>query len=495
MFYLLLLSGAAFVATGAVLAAQARIVSVGNLISRPALGLLAAFAVVRGAGYWAEMAALATGGSRAGDVGVATLHVALLAAAFALLFGFTLAIQAAEPRRHPLVPAVAVSSLAAWGISLAALLASAHGADRTVPPSTIQEFTRWLLEVPANVCGAVVLLGVARSLELESWVESRIVRAAGVLFVVHGVSDALDGLPPILHATGRAGAIFAGRDFELGLEVVETASAAAIAILLSEAFVFRTSQRLRREETHLRDDFIALVAHELGTPLAALELATERLELARRAARVVDPRLSSDVKACALTLRRIVTDLRDTSRIEALQLETDAAPIDLRPVLERAAEVASSHEVARPPVPVSCPDDLPLALADPARVDQILGNLLTNASKYASAGSPVIVEVEPARDRIVVRVVNEGPSIDPAEAARIFSRHYRAHAAIRGTARGLGLGLYVARALVEAQGGRIWVESRDARTAFCFTLPGAPALAADAAARAPAEDGAPAAVR
>jgi signal transduction histidine kinase len=81
--------------------------------------------------------------------------------------------------------------------------------------------------------------------------------------------------------------------------------------------VFQTSRRLRREETHLRDDFIALVAHELGNPVAALELATERLDMTRRAARTVDARLSEDVRACTLTLRRIVTDLLDTSRVHA----------------------------------------------------------------------------------------------------------------------------------------------------------------------------------
>ncbi len=466
MFYLLLVSGAALFAAGAVLAAQARIIEAGLPIPRAALGLLAAFAVARGASDWAELGAVveARGG---GAETVATLHVVLLATSFALLLGFALVLLGPDRRRSSVVPAIGISALAAWGISLTALLQSAH----TVAPPMVEVFTRWLLGLPASVCAAMTLLALARSLELESWVGSRLVRGAGLAFLVHGTADAVGGLPGIVHAAWPLAAGVLGGGFGLVIGIVETGSAAAMAVLLSEAFVFQTSQRLRREESHLRDDFIALIAHELGNPVAALELAAERLDISRRGGRAIDTRLAGDVKACALTLRRMITDLLDTSRIHACELETTPTVIELRPVLERAAQVASAHDPGRPQVTLSCPDDLPPVVADPARVDQILGNLLTNATKYSAPGSPVAVAVEPGDGRVTLQVANEGPCIDPGEASRIFSRHYRAHAATRGTARGLGLGLYVARALVEAQGGRIWVDSRDRRTVFCFTLP------------------------
>jgi signal transduction histidine kinase len=467
MFYLLLVSGAAFVAAGALLSAQARIVDVGNAIPRSALGLLAGFTVVRGASYWVEMADL----SGSAGPAVAALHVVMLALAHALLLGFTLALVGPRARRSSVVPAIALSALFAWGVSLAALLESAHAAGRTVPPATVEVFTRWLLALPASVCGAIALLGVARSIEIESWVGSRLVRSAGLAFVVHGLADALDGMPAVLHWSWPFGATVSAPTAQLALEAVEAWSAVAITILLSEVFVFQTAQRLRREETHLRDDFIALVAHELGNPVAALELAGERLELTRRAGRAVEPRLAGDVKACAVTMRRIVTDLLDTSRIHARELDTNPSAVDLGPLLARAAEVASAHEADRPPVAVDCPDGLPPVLADAARLDQILGNLLSNASKYSAHGSPVALAVERGDAHVTIRVVNEGSGIEPGEVSRIFSRSYRAHAAACGTVRGMGLGLYVARALVEAQGGRIWVDSREHRTAFCFTLP------------------------
>ncbi len=472
MFYMLLVSGAALIAGGAVLAAQARVIEAGLPMPRLALALLAAFALSHGASDWTEMAGLvdaATGGGAAGTL--ATVHVVLLAGSFALLLGFALALLGPAPRRFSFAPTVAFTALATWGVALVALLQASHGADRTVSAATAEILTRWVLGLPTSVCAAMGLLELAPTLELESWVESRLVRAAGFAFLVHGAADALGALPDALHGPWPVDLGGAVRDLGFpALELLETGAAATIAILLSEAFVFQTSQRLRREETHLRDDFVALVAHELGNPVAALELATERLDLTRRAARAVDVRLAEDFRACTFTLRRIVTDLLDTSRIHARQLEVTPARVEVRPALERAAEVAAAHLGTARPVVLACPK-LPPVLADPARLDQILGNLLTNAAKYADSASGVMISAEASGGRITIRVANEGPGIDPGEASRIFSRHFRAHAADRGAARGLGLGLYVARALVEAHGGRIWVESRDGTTAFCFTLP------------------------
>ena len=111
MFYLSLLSGAAFVATGAVLAAQARILDAGNPIPRTALGLLAAFSVLRGASYWSEMVGLAGGEVHAASAAFAALHVALLVASFALLFGFSLA-AVPHGRRSPLVSALPIAAFA-----------------------------------------------------------------------------------------------------------------------------------------------------------------------------------------------------------------------------------------------------------------------------------------------------------------------------------------------------------------------------------------------
>ena len=168
MFYLLLVSGAALVAGGAVLAAQARVIEAGLPMPRVALALLAAFALSHGASDWAEMAGLldaATGRGAAGTL--ATVHVVLLAGSFALLLGFALTLLGTAPRRFSFAPAVAFTALAAWGVALVALLQASRGVDRTVSAATAELLTRWVLGLPASVCAAMGLLALAPSRALR----------------------------------------------------------------------------------------------------------------------------------------------------------------------------------------------------------------------------------------------------------------------------------------------------------------------------------------
>src|SRR5512142_2349783 len=182
MFYLLLVSGAALVAGGAVLAAQARVIEAGLPMPRIALALLAGFALSHGASDWTEMAGLVDDASGGGGAAtLSTVHVVLLAGSFTLLLGFALTLLGPAPRRFSFGPTVAFTALATWGVALVALLATSRGADRVVSAATAELLTRWLLGLPASVCAAMGLLALAPSLESESWVESRLVRAAGLV--------------------------------------------------------------------------------------------------------------------------------------------------------------------------------------------------------------------------------------------------------------------------------------------------------------------------
>jgi signal transduction histidine kinase len=470
MYYLPLATGAAFVGAGAVLAAEARVIDAGLPVPRTALGLLAAFAVANGASEWTDMVKeveeLSTG---AAPPGVLLLDLALVVASFALLLAFALALPGPGRRRPAAVPVLAALSVSGWGAALAGWLLGNRRLPLAEAYGTIEALTRWLLGLPACVCAAVALIALARSLEPEGWFMARLVRGAGWVLLVYGAFAAVTVLPEQLDPAWPLSRRDFGQRLGVTVEVARTVCGAAIAILLSEAFVFQTSQRLRREETHLRDDFVALVTHELGNPVAALELAAARLDETRRGARAVEGRLSEDVWACALTLRRIVADLLDASRLHARELEITPGPLALRRLVERAAEVSSARDVRTPAIRVSCPAELGVR-ADPARLDQILRNLLSNAAKYSRPGTPVGLDAEARGDEVVIRVVNEGPPIAPREVSRIFSHRYRARSTSADAA-GLGLGLYVARGLVEAHGGRIWVERDGGSTAFCFTLP------------------------
>jgi signal transduction histidine kinase len=109
---------------------------------------------------------------------------------------------------------------------------------------------------------------------------------------------------------------------------------------------------------------------------------------------------------------------------------------------------------------------------DPARIEQVLGNLLSNAAKYSTLDSPIGLTIERRGAAVEVAVSNAGPGIAPDEVPRLFERFYRTRGAQAGERPGVGLGLYITKGLVEAHGGRIWVESAPGETTtFWFTLP------------------------
>lgn len=140
-------------------------------------------------------------------------------------------------------------------------------------------------------------------------------------------------------------------------------------------------------------------------------------------------------------------------------------------VADRARELAKGHQIK-----VTAPDSVPPVEADPNQIERLLSNLLSNAAKYSFSGMDILIEVEPRPAEVVVSITNYGPGISAEEQRRLFTRFYRTGSAEAAGAPGLGLGLYVAKGIVEAHSGRIWVESEVNRYAtFRFTLPRASA--------------------
>jgi signal transduction histidine kinase len=115
---------------------------------------------------------------------------------------------------------------------------------------------------------------------------------------------------------------------------------------------------------------------------------------------------------------------------------------------------------------------MPAVWVDPARLERVMANLLGNAAKYSPPPLPVVVRARAHEGRVVVSVSDQGPGLAPDDAAHIFDKYYRTKQGSASDAKGLGLGLYISRLIVEAHGGHIWVESEPGRgAAFCFSLP------------------------
>ena len=228
-----------------------------------------------------------------------------------------------------------------------------------------------------------------------------------------------------------------------------------------------------KELERLREEWTSVVAHDLRQPLTVIQgaLGILRRSLQGAAPRETGNRALEHITSAATTLDRMVRDLLDVSRIEARRLRLERQPVSLpalaRAVVERMASALQGH-----PVRVEVRGDVPLVRADPGRIEQVLVNLLSNAVKYGYPATEIRVEIERRGAVVQVAVTNQGPGIAPEDIPHLFTRFHRTRAAAGEGVPGLGLGLYIARGLVEAHGGRIWVESVPGRTTtFRFTIP------------------------
>jgi len=226
-----------------------------------------------------------------------------------------------------------------------------------------------------------------------------------------------------------------------------------------------TLKRLERE----REEWSAVVAHDLRQPAAAIRISAE--SLSRAETNPARQRVIERIRKASDRLERMIGDLLDVSRIEAGQLAVHAESVDLRPLV---ADVVALLPWDQSRCRVEVDPDAERAWVDEERFVQVLSNLLSNAFKYGDPDAPVEVCLEAAEGMVRVTVTNEGPGIAPDEVPKLFSRFARTRAAQSGGVPGLGLGLYICRGIVEAHGGRLWVESVPGdKTHFRFTLPSA----------------------
>ncbi|HTN88869.1 MAG TPA: PAS domain S-box protein [Sorangium sp.] len=237
-----------------------------------------------------------------------------------------------------------------------------------------------------------------------------------------------------------------------------------------------------KELERQREEWTGVIAHDLRQPIQVIATASQHLRRRLGALPALDGekqigRIADSVDR----LRRMIDDLLDASRIEARQLTLDRRPVDLRAqlgeILERSAGAIEGHAVR-----LEADDDVPAVRADPGRLEQILTNLLSNAARYGDPGRDIVVAVRAGAAAAHIAVTNWGPGIAEATLPHLFRRFSRGPESGPRRARGVGLGLYITRGLVEAHGGSISVESTPgATTTFHFTMPFVRAAAEGAA--------------
>lgn len=226
-----------------------------------------------------------------------------------------------------------------------------------------------------------------------------------------------------------------------------------------------------REQEEQRSTFISVISHELQTPIAIIKGYASTLA---RSDAVLNPEaLRTRLRAIeeeADRLNKLVGNLLYASRIQAGGLQMDITPLDLAPLVERAAErLRVKHPEAT--ITLDLPAHLPPVMADRERIEEVLQNLLDNAIKYSPGKAQITVACRAIADEVIVSISDLGMGIPLREQAEIFERFARAGNSKKSAIQGAGLGLYICRAIVEAHGGRIWVESTlHSGSTFFFTL-------------------------
>lgn len=227
-----------------------------------------------------------------------------------------------------------------------------------------------------------------------------------------------------------------------------------------------------REAEKMKSTFISVISHELKTPVSLIKGYASTL---RRPDATWEPDTLRDglkvVEEEADRLNSLIDNLLDASRIQAGVFKLELTDVDLQRLASRAVQgfqlQTDKHELE-----LDFPDDLPLVLADEARLRQVLDNLINNAIKYSPDGGTIRVGAWHDHHGVTVYVADEGIGIPPQEQERLFESFYRVDSGLRRQTKGTGLGLYLSKAIIESHNGHIWVRSQPGQgSTFFFTLP------------------------
>jgi PAS domain S-box-containing protein len=230
-------------------------------------------------------------------------------------------------------------------------------------------------------------------------------------------------------------------------------------------------ESLRRSE-QLKTDLLSTVSHELRTPLTAIKgFATTLLRTNVKWRKEEQRDFLQNIDQETDRLTHLIGNLLDMSRLEAgvLSLEKESYQVSeiLESVRNRLNIITQNHKLQ-----LEIPAGVPPVFADKMRIGQVLSNLIENAAKYSKKGSQIMVGAESSDNTVIINVTDRGEGIPYELLDKVFERFYQREAVVTGRRHGMGLGLSICRAIVEAHEGKIWVESKVGKgSRFSFSLP------------------------
>ncbi len=238
------------------------------------------------------------------------------------------------------------------------------------------------------------------------------------------------------------------------------------ALALENARLYSSARRA----TKARDEVLAVVSHDLRNPISAIAMCARILREAPPADDVEREKMLTAITEATVWMQQLIRDLLDVSAIEAGRLSVERQPASIAAIVSTATGMVSGEVEERSiDLRVDVPDATAPVTVDASRIVQVITNLLGNAVKFTEAAGAVTIRVRNEPSAVIVSVSDTGSGIAPEALPHIFDRFWQARATPRA---GSGLGLAIARGIIEAHGGRIWVESELGKgSTFSFSLP------------------------
>jgi PAS domain S-box-containing protein len=227
-----------------------------------------------------------------------------------------------------------------------------------------------------------------------------------------------------------------------------------------------------KEAEELKTTLISAISHELKTPVAIIKgyASTLRREDAHWDEKTIKESLAA-IEEESDRLSRMIDNILEASRIQAGVLKLEMGDVWIPKIADKVVDYYR-RQSPKHRFEVAFPPDFPVILADEERIREVLENLVSNAVKYSPNGGMIWVGGWADKDKVYVYVVDQGIGIAEDEQEKIFERFYRADSPLKRRTKGVGLGLYIVKAIVEAHGGKIWVESKPGKgSKFIFWLP------------------------
>ena len=245
-------------------------------------------------------------------------------------------------------------------------------------------------------------------------------------------------------------------------------------LILGTVYLFDDITR-EKEIDQMKSDFISLVSHELRTPLTSI-IGFVSFILDGKAGAINDRQRNSlaRVQRQSKRLAALINDLLDISRIESGRIQMDQAPISLLEIVtQRIEEIRPQADEKSIRLALTAPESVPEVFGDEARLGQVFTNLIGNAIKFTPDNGEVTVKVEADGNLLHVEVIDTGPGIPPEERQKIFDKFYQLSDISTRQQGGSGLGLSISKSIVEAHGGKLWIDdgNQGKGSNFQFVLP------------------------